>query len=122
MIQIKRAYAPPSPDDGRRVLVDRIWPRGRRKDALRLDAWLRELAPSTQLRRWYGHDPARWPEFVRRYQEELQTTERRQLLAELAAQAGQGTLTLVYGARDEQHNQAAILRDLIAESATTEAQ
>ena len=113
MIAIKRAYEPATSGDGQRVLVDRVWPRGMRKDELKIDAWLRDVAPSTELRRWFGHDPARWPEFERRYREDLQSPERRALLEELAARAARGPLTLVYGARDPEHNQAAVLRAVL---------
>ena len=112
-VQLRRAYEAPQPDDGRRVLVERLWPRGVRKEDLRLDAWLKELAPSDALRRWFGHDPARWEEFQRRYREELRSAGAQQLLAELAEQAHSGNVTLVYSARDEAHNNAVILRDII---------
>lgn len=112
-IRIKRAYEPTARTDGYRVLVDRLWPRGLTKEQLRLDAWHKELAPSDALRRWFAHDPKRWGEFVRRYQEELRTTEASALLDDLAHRAAEGTVTLVYGARDEQHNNAVVLRDEI---------
>src|SRR5579871_4943715 len=115
MVTIKRAYEPAEDTDGERVLVDRVWPRGLSKERLQIDAWERELAPSTGLRRWFGHDPARWSEFVRRYREELQAPEQQARLDALAAQARLQTVTLVYGARDTEHNQAVALRDLIAE-------
>jgi uncharacterized protein YeaO (DUF488 family) len=112
-IALKRAYEPPSEKDGRRILVDRVWPRGVGKDELRLDAWYRELAPSTQLRKWFGHDPERWSEFQKRYQAELKKTGLRERLQELAAMAKRGKVTLVYGAQDEEHNQAVVLRDYL---------
>lgn len=111
-IQIKRAYAPPSPEDGVRVLVDRLWPRGLTKSDAAIDRWIKDLAPSTELRRWFGHDPTRWDEFRRRYRAEL--SQRSDLLDELRALAKRGRLTLVFGARDELHNQAVVLRDLLA--------
>ncbi len=114
-IGIKRAYEEPKPDDGYRVLVDRLWPRGIKKESLKLDAWLKELAPSTELRRWFGHDPARWEEFRKRYRAELSSPEAQTLLAELAERAGLGPVTLVYAARDEQHNGAVVLRELLEE-------
>ena len=110
-IRLRRAYDPPVPEDGHRVLVDRIWPRGITKEAARIDAWLREVAPSGELRRWFGHDPARWPEFRRRYRGELEANP--EALAPLLAAARQDTLTLVYGARDERHNQAVVLREVL---------
>ncbi len=112
-IVIKRAYEDPSPADGYRVLVDRIWPRGKRKEALALDQWAKELGPSTVLRQWFGHDPQRWEEFRERYRRELDTPQARELLASLLHSAGRGPLTLVYSARDEQHNQAIVLRELL---------
>jgi uncharacterized protein YeaO (DUF488 family) len=92
-IQLKRPYDPPSPQDGTRVLVDRIWPRGLTKDATQLDAWLPDLGPSTQLRKWFGHDPRKWEMFRRQYRQEL--TGKRSLLAQLAGYGGRGRLTLV---------------------------
>ncbi len=109
-IRIKRVYEPPSPDDGARILVDRVWPRGMTKDAAHIAAWYKDVAPSTTLRKWFGHDPARWDEFQRRYEAELDGNPR---VAELAARAGTEDLTLVYGARDTEHNQAVVLRDVL---------
>ncbi len=114
-IKIKRAYTEPEADDGYRVLIDRLWPRGVKKELLRLDAWLKELAPSTELRKWFGHEPARWGEFQRRYRQELSSPEAQTLLAELAERAELGPLTLVYGAKDEEHNDAVVIRDLLEE-------
>jgi uncharacterized protein YeaO (DUF488 family) len=116
-VRIRRAYAEPDPDDGNRVLVDRVWPRGRSREALRLAAWEREVAPSDELRRWFGHDPARWEEFRRRYRAELEAPDRQAALARLASLARTGTLTLVYGAADETHNQAVVLREMLLEHA-----
>jgi uncharacterized protein YeaO (DUF488 family) len=110
-VRLRRAYDDPTPDDGHRVLVDRVWPRGRTKEQLRLDAWARDLGPSPQLRRWFGHDPARWEEFRRRYRTELADSERAQALDDLAERASRGPLTLVYGARDTEHNQARVIAD-----------
>lgn len=111
-IRLKRAYEPPSPEDGTRVLVDRLWPRGVRKAEAVIDCWLKEIAPSSELRRWFGHDPSRWEEFRRRYRAELSS--RPELLNRLRALAEQGTLTLVYAARDEDHNQVVALRGMLA--------
>ena len=102
------------PEDGYRVLVDRMWPRGVTKGKLRLDAWLKELAPSTELRKWFGHDPARWEEFERRYETELSSPEAQTLLTELAERATLGPITLLYAAKDERHNNAVVLRGLLA--------
>jgi len=110
-VRLQRAYDEPTPDDGHRVLVDRVWPRGRTKEQLRLDAWARDLGPSTQLRKWFGHDPARWPAFQARYHAELAVAERAQALDALAKQARRGPVTLVYGARDEEHNQALVIAE-----------
>ncbi len=106
----RRVYETPSDDDGERILVDRIWPRGLSRQGARLDAWLREIAPTNELRKWFGHDRAKWPEFLRRYEEELQTPEKRALVAGLRRTAGAGKVTLLYGARDETHNNAVALR------------
>jgi uncharacterized protein YeaO (DUF488 family) len=113
-IRLRRAYEDPQPDDGHRVLVDRVWPRGRTKDELQLDAWARDLGPSNGLRRWFGHDPARWTEFQTRYRAELAERDRVQALDALAAIARSGRLTIVFGARDREHNQAQVIADEIA--------
>lgn len=112
-LRLKRVYEPAAPDDGRRFLVDRLWPRGVTKEDARLAGWLKELAPSVELRKWFGHDPSRWDEFRGRYAAELQTPEKQELLGDLARQAEKTEVTLVYGARDEQHNGALVLRDAI---------
>ena len=112
-IKIKRAYDAPDDGDGYRVLVDRIWPRGVRREAAHLDAWLKEIAPSTELRKWFGHDPAKWEEFQARYRAELEAPERREALNELLEHARRGVVTLVYGARDTMHNNAMALRNLL---------
>lgn len=113
--QLKRIYAPVSPDDGRRVLVERLWPRGLRKADAALDEWLRDIAPSSDLRRWYGHDPARWPEFRRRYREELAI--RTDLLTKLQAHAEEGPVTLLFAARERDRNSAAVLKEMLDEGA-----
>ncbi len=110
-IRLVRAYEEPGPDDGYRVLVDRLWPRGRTKEQLRLDAWEREIGPSDELRRWFGHDPARWEQFQARYRAELAAPEKTSLLDDLAARARAGRLTIVFGARDTEHNQAHVIAD-----------
>ena len=111
---MKRAYEPPERTDGYRVLIDRIWPRGVSKEEARLDEWARELAPSTELRRWFDHEPAKFDEFRRRYRAELAGHE--QKLRELRRRARGGTLTLVYGARDTEHNDAVVLAELLRRS------
>lgn len=108
-VRIKRAYEPPSPGDGTRVLVDRLWPRGVKKAQAGISQWMKEIAPSNELRKWFGHDPARWEEFRRRYEAEL--VRKRDLLGELREFAAKGPLTLVYSAHDEEHNQAVVLRE-----------
>jgi uncharacterized protein YeaO (DUF488 family) len=110
-IPIKRVYDAPEKSDGFRVLVDRVWPRGVSKQKAAVDLWMKEIGPSTELRKWFGHDPARWHEFRKRYHDELK--EKRDLLDELRAHAEKGTLTLVYSARDEAHNQAVVLREVL---------
>ena len=111
MIVCKRIYDPPSADDGRRVLVDRLWPRGVTKEAAHLDDWLKELAPSDDLRRWFGHDPERWEEFRLRYRAELQ--DKQELLDTLRTVAGEETVTLLYAAKDPEHNNAVVLQETL---------
>lgn len=113
-VRIKRAYEAPSADDGTRVLVDRLWPRGVRKADAAIDHWAKELAPSTELRKWFGHDPARWEEFRQRYAAELR--EQGEALDRLRALAEKGPVTLVYAAHDEEHNDAVVLRDVLLSS------
>jgi uncharacterized protein YeaO (DUF488 family) len=110
-VRLKRAYEPALAADGYRVLIDRLWPRGVSREQARLDEWARELAPSTALRRWFGHDPARFAQFRRRYAEELAAQETK--LGELREHARTGTLTLVYGARDTEHNDAVVLAEVL---------
>lgn len=110
-VRIKRAYEPPAPEDGTRVLIDRLWPRGIKKGELAIDQWNKELAPSTALRQWFGHDPALWEEFGQRYAAELKP--HADAMDALRTLARQGTVTLVYGAHDEAHNNAVALRTLL---------
>jgi len=110
-LKLKRAYEKPADGDGYRVLVDRIWPRGISKATAKIDLWSKEVAPSTALRKWFGHDPARWTEFKRRYFAELK--EQREALDELRKLAKTRTVTLVYGAKDEEHNQAVALLEYL---------
>lgn len=110
-IRLKRAYDTPAPEDGARVLVERLWPRGLSKERAAVDFWVKEAAPSPGLRRWYGHDPRKWPEFRRRYREELR--ERASELEQLRELARRGPVTFVYGARDTEHNSAVVLREVV---------
>jgi uncharacterized protein YeaO (DUF488 family) len=111
MIKIKRIYQEPDPRDGLRFLVDRLWPRGISKEQACVDRWLKEIAPSDELRRWFGHDPAKWDEFRGRYLAELQ--DQRSLLDEIVGHARKETVTLLYAARDEEHNNAVVLKELL---------
>jgi uncharacterized protein YeaO (DUF488 family) len=108
MIKVKRVYDPAEPEDGRRLLVDRLWPRGIRREALRMDAWHKDVAPGESLRRWFGHDPARWDEFQRRYFAELDA--RTDAWEPILQAARAGPITLLYSARDVEHNQAVALK------------
>ena len=110
-IQLKRVYHAASQGDGYRLLVDRIWPRGLGKEEARIDDWMKEIAPSTTLRKWFGHEPVKWEEFRRRYFAEL--SDHPELVERLVAIARSGTLTLVYSARDEEHNNAVALREFL---------
>ena len=110
-VRLKRAYERPEPSDGYRVLIDRLWPRGLTKEHVQLDEWAKELAPSSELRRWFGHDPAKFDEFRRHYTNELQA--RKEKLGELRRRARAGTLTLVYSARDTEHNDAVVVAELL---------
>jgi uncharacterized protein YeaO (DUF488 family) len=110
-IQIKRVYDAPATSDGYRVLIDRLWPRGVTRDRAHLDEWARELAPSTELRRWFGHDPSRFEEFRRRYTKELAAQGDK--LRELRSRARTGMLTVVYSARDTQHNDAVVIAEIL---------
>ncbi len=110
-LRIKRIYEPPAAQDGTRILVDRLWPRGVSKEEAHVHAWLKEIAPSAELRRWFGHDPDKWDAFRRRYLEELENNPA--AVEELKRQIGQSTATLLYGARDTEHNNALVLRDFI---------
>lgn len=112
-VRIKRIYDTPADEDGYRVLVDRIWPRGLPKAEARIDRWLKEIAPSTELRRWFGHDPNRWDEFRSRYRGELE--ESSALVQELVEKAQNTPVTLLFSARDQQHNQAVVLCEWIEE-------
>lgn len=113
MVRLKRAYEPAEPEDGRRVLVERLWPRGLRKEQAHFDDWLKDIAPSDSLRKWFHHDPSRWGEFEQRYARELESEAARAALDDLARRAASETVTLVYSAHDEEHNNAVVLRSII---------
>jgi uncharacterized protein YeaO (DUF488 family) len=113
MLMLKRAYEPASRRDGWRVLVERLWPRGIAKETLALDEWLKELAPSAELRKWFGHDPERWVEFSRRYRQELRQPAAVALVKQLRERAAAGPVTLVFAARDTEHNSAVVLHALL---------
>jgi len=117
MIRLKRAYEPAAAADGTRFLVERLWPRGMTKAALKLDGWLKDVAPSQELRSWYSHDVARWPEFRRRYLAELAANQ--EALAPLRAAARSGTLTLVFASRDAEHCSAAVLKEHLTSPRTS---
>ena len=108
MVSLKRFYEPPKRSDGTRILVDRLWPRGLTKEKARVDIWLKDVAPSTELRKWFGHDPEKWNEFKKRYRAELR--DRKEAFTALRAVAKRGPVTLLFGAKDTEHNEAVILQ------------
>jgi uncharacterized protein YeaO (DUF488 family) len=112
-VSLRRIYEPAGSGEGSRVLVDGLWPRGVKREDAALDLWLRAVAPSAELRRWYGHDVARWPAFRKRYEEELGQPERAEAVDQLKALAKAGPLTLLYAARDTEHNNAVVLKDVL---------
>ena len=111
-IKIKRVYDSPEKDDGFRILVDRLWPRGLTKEKAAADFWLKEIAPTTELRKWFAHDPEKWNEFIKKYKQELH--ENKEQITILKEYMQQGSVTLVYGARDEAHNEALVLKKLLS--------
>ncbi|NNM45085.1 DUF488 domain-containing protein [Knoellia koreensis] len=113
VVQVRRAYDPAEKSDGQRVLVDRLWPRGVSKEKADLTEWLKNVSPSTELRKWYEHDPAKWPEFQKRYRAELQDPERAQALDQLRAMAAKGPLTLITASKAADISEAAVLRDVL---------
>ena len=110
-IKLKRVYEKPEPGDGTRILVDRLWPRGLSKAKAKLDLWLKEIAPSTELRKWFGHDPNKWRGFRRRYESELKR--HGEQIALIKSKARSGVVTLLYAARDQEHNEAVVLKELL---------
>jgi uncharacterized protein YeaO (DUF488 family) len=114
IVRLKRAYEPPEAEDGVRILVDRLWPRGLKRADAAIHQWAKDLAPSTELRKWFGHDPGRWTEFRKRYEAMLE--EHADAIDKLRSVAAQGPITLVYAARDQRHNEAVVLRDILLRS------
>jgi uncharacterized protein YeaO (DUF488 family) len=112
-LRIKRAYEPPAPDDGIRILVDRLWPRGIKKENARIDEWVKVIAPSDELRKWFGHDPEKWTEFKRRYAKELSRPEAKAGIESIRGLAKGKAVTLVYSASDEAHNNAVALSEFL---------
>jgi uncharacterized protein YeaO (DUF488 family) len=110
-LRLKRVYEPTAPEDGVRVLIDRLWPRGLTKKKAAIDHWMKDIAPSSELRKWFGHDPGRWTEFRNRYMEELR--QHMALLDQIRDLAKEGTVTLLFGAHDEEHNDAVVLREVL---------
>jgi uncharacterized protein YeaO (DUF488 family) len=110
-IKLKRVYEKSAKEDGTRILVDRLWPRGLTKLKANVDIWLKEIAPSTELRKWFHHDPEKWDEFKKRYRRELENKE--ELIEALKKELKAGTVTLLYGAKDEEHNEALVLKELL---------
>lgn len=113
MIKIKRIYQPAEPTDGRRVLVDRLWPRGITRERAKVDEWLKEIAPSHELRKWFHKEPEQWNEFERRYVKELRSPLKKELIEQLRDRAADGTITLLFSVRDEIHNHASVLRNVL---------
>lgn len=112
-VKVKRIYEAPEPTDGARVFVDRLWARGLTKEKAALDLWLKEVAPSTELRKWFSHDPAKWEEFQERYRAELEANT--EAIARLRAEIQKGPVTLLYGARDQEHNEALVLKEFLTD-------
>ncbi len=113
MLKVKRIYDPVSAEDGKRILIDRLWPRGLKKETAHVDEWLKEIAPSDELRNWFGHEPAKWEEFKRRYRKEL--AKKTELLERIKAAAEKGTVTLLFAAKDVDHNNAVALEEFLRE-------
>jgi uncharacterized protein YeaO (DUF488 family) len=114
MVKLKRAYEARTRGDGYRVLVERLWPRGIKKTDLPLDEWLKDVAPSTELRQWFGHEPEKWPEFKRRYRKELNAKPAADSLRALAERAAKSTVTLIFSSHDAEHNNAVVLKEVLA--------
>ena len=110
-VKLKRVYEEPSESDGTRILVDRLWPRGLTKEKAKVDVWLKEIAPSTELRKWFNHEPSKWPEFKKRYQAEMSNNT--EVLSALKKHLANGKATIVYGAKDEEHNDAVVIKQYL---------
>jgi len=113
-IKLKRVYEHPAESDGKRILVDRLWPRGLTKEKAKVDIWLKEIAPSTELRKWFNHEPAKWAEFKKRYEVEMQRNP--EIVSTLEELIAQGKVTIVYGAKDEAHNEAVVIKGYLEEN------
>ncbi len=111
MVKLKRVYEPPDREDGKRILIDRLWPRGIKKEDAKIDEWIKEIAPSTELRKWFSHDPVKWPEFRRRYRKELKDMS--DVVTRLTEQAKRSTITLLFAAKDAAHANAVVLKEVI---------
>jgi len=111
MLKIKRVYEPAAADDGKRILVDRLWPRGQSREAAKVDEWMKEAAPSDELRKWFNHDPARWQEFRKKYRDELGA--KSELINQLKTESRRGIVTLLFAARDAERNNAVILKEFL---------
>ena len=111
MLKIRRVYDPPSKADGRRVLVDRLWPRGMKKEAARVDEWMRDISPSDGLRKWFSHDPSKWKDFRIKFRKELKS--KHDLVEKLRNYSRQGTVTLLFSAKDEEHNNAVVIKEVV---------
>jgi uncharacterized protein YeaO (DUF488 family) len=111
MVKIKRIYESPSIDDGKRIYIDRLWPRGMKKEEVKMDEWLKEVSPSDRLRKWFGHDPSKYAEFKRRYKKELE--EHSGILERIRKEAKKGTVTLLFSAKDVEHNNATAMKELL---------
>src|SRR5512135_2901215 len=112
MIKIKRIYDPASPDDGKRIYVDRLWPRGMKKEEVKMDEWLKEISPSDDLRKWFGHDPSKYAEFKRRYRKELE--KHSEVLERIRKEGRKETVTLLFSAKDAEHNNATVMKEILS--------
>ena len=112
MIKIKRVYDPATPEDGKRILIDRLWPRGIKKEEAKIDEWLKDIAPSGELRKWFSHDPSKYQEFKKRYLKELQ--KKSELLQEIRKETKKETVTLLFSAKDTEHNNATVLKEILS--------
>ncbi len=113
MIKIKRIYDPASPDDGKRIYIDRLWPRGMKKEEVKIDEWVKEISPSDSLRKWFGHDPSKYAEFKRRYKKELE--KQSEILERIKKEGTRKTVTLLFSAKDVEHNNATVMRELLSQ-------